>query len=299
MYLPTVMKENWIHEVNQKYAHHSEAAKLLIKTENLIEISMSTDIIIQYANSLVALELFKKAKKEPIGAVIYEYEKRKQQFEQLWDKDAWILFIGALKFISKNPSPADALIAVKNGGGGLMEIFLACESMFGIRRLPVQDSIRYLDDRLRPRSRKFSFNVHQSFVFSKLARKTVMGTKYHLNDSIARSYTEILSAALFPEKGKTGASNPVSSNQKDIELREKIDLPFTNLADVACWKLKNECETGLLTYEEFSLRYSYKHGKSINPNSLKAAQNGTGQYLQRNGIGLFRLSREKKSKIIE
>jgi|GEM_PF-6201113 len=90
---------------------------------------------------------------------------------------------------------------------------------------------------------------------------------------------------LLPQKEpleiQSGESNPLQEVGR-IE-NSIIDLPFTNLPDVAVYKADEEQKTGVqLTDEEFCRRYTYKHGKKINPGSLKAARNGTALYIKRN-----------------
>lgn len=78
-------------------------------------------------------------------------------------------------------------------------------------------------------------------------------------------------------------SNILQFTQKEMIENSIIDLPFTNLVDVAVWKTDEEKETGVrLTDEEFCRRYTYKHGRKINPGSLKAARDGTALYINRN-----------------
>jgi len=62
---------------------------------------------------------------------------------------------------------------------------------------------------------------------------------------------------------------------------------------VAVWKEDNVNMIGKLTDVEFSKRYTYKRGRQINPNSLKAARNGTGEYIKRNAVEIIR-NRESK-----
>lgn len=216
MYSPIVMKEDWIYEVNQKYARYSDAVRLYIKDENLSEIRQSAGIIIQYANSLMKVHLLIEAKKDPTSELEYNNEDCRQQFERLWEKDAWVLFYNALKFITNNTSLVDALIAIKEHYGGLKEMFQVCDILFGIKELPVH-IFRYVEDRLRPRSKQHALNVHKSLEFHKLSGKAIAGMNFQLNDSIIQSYTEILSAALFPEIEKNE-----EDKKREAEIGKKV-----------------------------------------------------------------------------
>jgi len=69
------------------------------------------------------------------------------------------------------------------------------------------------------------------------------------------------------------------------------------LVDVAVYKEDLEKREGIrITDKEFCERYTYNHGKKINPDSLKAARNGTGQYIKRNDKGCHTKKRTKKIK---
>lgn len=73
------------------------------------------------------------------------------------------------------------------------------------------------------------------------------------------------------------------------------DLPYTNLVDVAVYKLDEEAKTGVqLTDKEFCSRHTYNHGKKIIPGSLKAARNGTAFYTKRNARDVISERRGKE-----
>jgi len=86
------------------------------------------------------------------------------------------------------------------------------------------------------------------------------------------------------------------AENQEIEKTKK-DLCFTNLVDVAVYKEDLEEREGIsITDKEFCERYTYNHGKKINPDSLKAARNGTGQYIKRNAKGVIRERQENKER---
>ncbi len=86
------------------------------------------------------------------------------------------------------------------------------------------------------------------------------------------------------------------AENQEIEKTKK-DLRFTNVVDVAVYKIKLEKRKGIrITDKEFCERYTYNHGKKINPDSLKAARNGTGQYIKRNAMGVIRERQENKER---
>ena len=106
------------------------------------------------------------------------------------------------------------------------------------------------------------------------------------------------------ERFKTKLSNKNNENKQMKESicqgeGEKFDLKFTNLTDVAVWKLEHESEIGKLTYKEFSSRYTYKNGHAINPNSLKAATNGTSLYKRSAKEEIAEKERRKRGEISE
>lgn len=86
------------------------------------------------------------------------------------------------------------------------------------------------------------------------------------------------------------------AENQEIEKTKK-DLPFTNVVDVAVYKEDLEMREGIkITDKEFCERYTYNHGKKINPDSLKAARDGTGQYNKRNAKDIIRERQENKER---
>ena len=86
------------------------------------------------------------------------------------------------------------------------------------------------------------------------------------------------------------------AENQEIEKTKK-DLRFTNLVDVAVYKEDLEMHEGIrITDKEFCERYTYNHGKKINPDSLKAARDGTGQYNKRNAKDIIRERQENKER---
>lgn len=86
------------------------------------------------------------------------------------------------------------------------------------------------------------------------------------------------------------------AENQEIEKTKK-DLRFTNVVDVAVYKIKLEKRKGIrITDKEFCERYTYNHGKKINPDSLKAARDGTGQYNKRNAKDIIRERQENKER---
>ena len=86
------------------------------------------------------------------------------------------------------------------------------------------------------------------------------------------------------------------AENQEIEKTKK-DLRFTNVVDVAVYKEYLEMRKGIkITDKEFCERYTFNHGKKINPDTLKAARDGTGQYNKRNAKDIIRERQKNKER---
>jgi hypothetical protein len=123
---------------------------------------------------------------------------------------------------------------------------------------------------------------------SGMSERDVMQTirmMFENRDSIERLYEQW--------EGPWGDINILRSEARKRGIQEELletrairggetDLPYTNLVDVAVYKLDEEARiSARITDKEFCSRYTYKHGKKIIPGSLKAARDGTALYGKR------------------